>query len=412
MSTIARQIALETLLEWDRSPAFARDIMVRIGAPRISDARDAALTQNLVYTTLRHLSLLDHWITQLCDAPQLDDDVRWILRLGLAQLLILDLAPHAAVNETVKLAPHAGGLVNAVLRRAQRESHPLLEEIPTLPLPVRCSHPEWLVKRWIAQFGEQKATALCEWNQEPAPSYIRINKLHPQPPTEMELRDIRARAARGFFEVPQPPRDWLAEGRCYVQDPSTATSCRLLDPQPGETVLDACAAPGGKTAMLAELMQNQGRIYAADAAAARIPRLQENLRRMRVANARVFEHDWLSEKAPSWGAVRFDRILADVPCSNTGVMRRRIDVRWRLGPRDFPDMAATQSRILRALLPLLKSGGSLVYSTCSLDSEENEQVVEAVLLDTPGFTMTQVRTSLPWRDGVDGAFAACIVRNP
>lgn len=410
--TNSRQLALDALMEWAEGQAFAADIVGRLAKEHQLESRDAALLQNLVFTVLRNQTLLDHWISHLCDSARIEDHVRWIVRLGLAQLLILDLPPYAAVNETVKLAPHAGALVNAILRRAQRESIQLFDEVATLPLHVRFSHPEWLVQRWVHQFGDETTAQLCEWNQQPARGFIRVNRLHPQPLTEYELGQFERTNQKDFYRPDMPPREWLMQGRCYAQDPSTVVACDLLAPQPGEVVLDACAAPGGKTALLAQMMENKGRIIASDSSSRRMPRLQENLRRMKVAIARSFEHDWLHPKGtPPWGAMHFDRILVDAPCSNTGVMRRRIDVRWRLQPAVFPDMASQQLRILDAVLPLLKPGGALVYSTCSIDPEENESAVTDALKQHPSFQLVESKSTLPWRDGVDGSFAAKIVRN-
>lgn len=407
----ARELALDALIEWAEGQAFAADIVIRMAAEHQLDPRDAALLQNLVFTVLRNQTLLDHWISRLSDVARIEEHVRWILRLGLTQLLILDLPPYAAVNETVKLAPHAGALVNAILRRAQRESTQLFDEMAGLPLPVRFSHPDWLVQRWVEQFGHETTAQFCEWNQQPARGFIRVNRLHPQPLTDSDLALYGRTHRPDFYQPDLPPREWLAQGRCYAQDPSTGVACDLLAPQPGEILLDACAAPGGKTAMLAQMMENNGRIVACDSSVRRIPRLQENLRRMKVAIARSFEYDWLHPKGtPPWGAMHFDRILVDAPCSNTGVMRRRIDVRWRLKPAVFPDMATQQSRILDAVLPLLKPGGTLVYSTCSIDPEENESVVDKVLQMHPTFKLEESIATLPWRDGVDGSFAAKIIR--
>ena len=385
--------------------------MDRLATQKRLEHRDAALLQTLVMGVLRNVSLLDHWLDQLSDNKRLEDRVQWILRLGAAQLLILDMAPHAAVNETVELAGPARRLVNAILRRIERERADLLNQIPTLPVDTRYSHPEWLLQRWQAQRSAAEIESWCAWDQQPAPTYIRVNQLHATPLSAEETQSLAPASVPGFFKVPQPPRDWLEQGRCYVQDPSTVAACDLLDPQPGETVLDACAAPGGKTAYLAQKMANQGALTACDVSARRLDRLRTNLRRLAVGNARVMEFDITSDRTPPWGGTRFDRILLDVPCSNTGVMRRRVDVRWRLEGWAFRELAAQQSQILRSALPLLKPGGTLVYSTCSLDQEENEQVIASVLAALPEYSLAGKREISPWADGFDGAFAAKIVRS-
>jgi 16S rRNA (cytosine967-C5)-methyltransferase len=175
-------------------------------------------------------------------------------------------------------------------------------------------------------------------------------------------------------------------------------------------VLDACAAPGGKAAYLAQFMQNQGRLIVCDNVPRRLGRLQENLARLQVGIAECGTVDWTQPLPTAWQGLKFDRILVDAPCSNTGVMRRRVDVRWRLEPGIFAEMAALQTKILTATSALTKPGGALVYSTCSLDREENEDVVTAFLAAHPDFRLVETRASLPWRDGFDGAFAALLVK--
>jgi 16S rRNA (cytosine967-C5)-methyltransferase len=408
----SRQLALHVLLEWERGQTFATDIIDRVAVRHSLERRDTALLQSLVLGVLRNISLLDHWLDQACENKHLEDRIHWLLRLGAAQLLILEIAPHAAVNETVNLADKARGLVNAVLRRLEREKESLLAQAPTLPFYERFTHPDWLVQRWIAQRGQETAVKWCASNQEQAPTYIRINRLHPNPLDPSSIDGLNPTAHPDFYLVEQLPRELIESGLCYVQDPSTVMACNLLAPQPGESVFDACAAPGGKTAYLAQLMRNEGTITACDNAARRLDRLTQNLRRMFITNSRVVEFDVTSQRIPPWGAARFDRILLDVPCSNTGVMRRRVDVRWRLEGWSFRELAHQQRKILSSALPLLKPGGTLVYSTCSLDNEENEQVIESALKCVDGFSLEETRELTLWHDGTDGAFAGRIVRAP
>jgi 16S rRNA (cytosine967-C5)-methyltransferase len=185
-------------------------------------------------------------------------------------------------------------------------------------------------------------------------------------------------------------------------------ACRLLDPQPGEKILDACAAPGGKTAYLAQLMQNRGAILACDREPKRLAVLQENMSRLHVQIVRAVEHDWLQQEAPGEieEAGPFDRILIDAPCTNTGVIRRRVDVRWRLQPNEFDRMQMQQVEIGRGVARLLKPGGILVYSTCSLEHEENESVIDRLVAELPGARVLEMKSLLPFRDNSDGAFVA------
>jgi 16S rRNA (cytosine967-C5)-methyltransferase len=211
-----------------------------------------------------------------------------------------------------------------------------------------------------------------------------------------------------MLRVGHLPAAWLEEGLCYVQDPSTLLACELLDPQPGETVLDACAAPGGKTTYLAELMRNEGRLVACDLYESRVERLRENLQRLGVTNAEPLVHDTMQMGGPLQPAT-FDRVLIDAPCSNTGVLRRRVDVRWRLTEEDFIRMPIQQLALLRRAAQVVKPGGVIVYSTCSVEPEENDHVVEQALAQNPALKLVEVRRKLPFVDQVDGAFAAKFV---
>jgi 16S rRNA (cytosine967-C5)-methyltransferase len=208
-----------------------------------------------------------------------------------------------------------------------------------------------------------------------------------------------------MFHVRSLPGEALDHGLCYAQDPVTLLACDLLGARPGERILDACAAPGGKAAVLAEAMGGEGELVACDSVPARIEVLRANLARLGVPCATVVRHDWAAggETVPEG---TFDRILLDAPCTNSGVLRRRIDARWRLEPSDFTRMAALQETILRALVPLLRPGGVLVYSTCSVDPEENGAVAGKIAGAIPGLELVTEETRLPFRDGTDGAYAA------
>jgi 16S rRNA (cytosine967-C5)-methyltransferase len=186
----------------------------------------------------------------------------------------------------------------------------------------------------------------------------------------------------------------------------------LLDPKPGERILDATAAPGGKTGYIAQLMENLGIIVACDRDRRRIDTLKENMARLGVGIAQILQHDWTGKRVPPeiTSAAPFDRILIDAPCSNTGVMRRRVDVKWRLRPSDFDQMQHLEIEVVRALVPFLKPNGLLVYSTCSLEPEENDNVVRRVLAEKSILRLETEKSSLPFRDGFDGAYAARLIR--
>jgi 16S rRNA (cytosine967-C5)-methyltransferase len=405
----SRSVTLAALEEWRGGRKFADAILGNRLQTADLGATDRAFAIELFYGVLRNLILLDFWIREL-RSGHVDHDSRDLLRLGLYQLFLLQTPEHAAIYETVELAGRRNrALINGVLRSAVRAKAELLQEADVQKLSVRKSHPQFLIDRWIWNFGERETETLCEWNNCPAPIHARINHLKISDQDFLAGGEVeRIATHEDFVRVTTIPSEALAAGYCYIQDPSTALACAVLDPQPGERILDACAAPGGKTGYVAEWMNNSGLILACDRDQSRVETLRGNLERLGVKIARTMRHDWAHQSLI--GETPFDRILIDAPCSNTGVMRRRVDVRWRLTPDDFARMAAEQLRIVRATMPLLKPGGVVVYSTCSLEPEENQAVVEQTLKEFPFLKLIEEKSVLPFRDGFDGAYAAKLIR--
>ncbi|MEM7383912.1 MAG: RsmB/NOP family class I SAM-dependent RNA methyltransferase, partial [Verrucomicrobiota bacterium] len=356
---------------------------------------------------LRERRLLDHWIGLLRDGTT-DDEARRLLQLGLFQLQFCRIPEHALVNETVNLSGRRRTMVNAVLRRAIREKQALDQEVLTISPAVRYSLPDFLFEKWIRQWTATDLEQLCQWNQKPAPVYLRLNDLRPAAAaldlTKLNLRPVHGQD--GFFEASgEVPKELARQGNVYIQDPATRLAVDLLNPKPGETVVDAFASPGGKSAMLASKMKNAGQLLACDRPGKRFERLNHNLKTLGVDCARTLPIDWLKDPAPR---IQADCLLADVPCSNTGVLRRRVDLRWRLSARAMTEFPQRQLAMMQKLAPLLKPEGRLVYSTCSLEPEENEQVVERFLAQHPNFALADTRSSQPHQSGYDGAFAALL----
>ncbi len=406
----ARQIALAALRKWRRERRFADSVISRLFAKAELTVSNRAFALELFYGVLRNLLLLDFWIGCL-RASRIDADLRDLLRLGLYQLLFLKTAEHAAVYETVELAPkRQRAVINGVLRAAARQQDQLRTRGNAQPLFVRTSHPQFLIARWQQHFGAEAANELCRWNNAPPPIYGRINQLKIDRADFLRKYPESPALVRNpaFVEFHAWPTDALNLGRCYIQDPSTAIACELLDPQPGEKILDACAAPGGKTGYIAQLMKNRGAIVACDRDPERLRVLESNITRLGIQIICTFRLDWTQGRIPKeiTSIGPFDRILVDAPCTNTGVMRRRVDVRWRLRPKDFLRMPKQQFEIARAAIRLLKPGGVFVYSTCSLEPEENEELIGRLLNEFPGVRPAREESCLPFRDHFDGAFAA------
>lgn len=417
-----RACALECLHDWENSTTYAHEIFGYQADRYELKPVDRGLAKELLFGTLRHLSFLDKIIDELRKKGSLKMSARCLLRLGVYQIFQTKIADHAAVHETVNLArKHERPLVNAILRNAIRQQENFVGKSKNWTPAERYSHPAFLIERWTAEFGEDTAAALCEWNNTPPPVYARI---HDEEGYHERLNRVQSETVQGtvgdstgyspepvagfpeFIKLPSGPlpTEWIESGTIYIQDPSTSLACWLLAPQPDELILDACAAPGGKTIQLASMAPAGTKIIATDSNPKRIERMEENFSRMQIEGVTTREVDWTRPSQKQLTELpRFDAILLDVPCSNTGVMRRRVDVRWRLRPSDFAELAALQLKILKNTMRVLKPDGRIVYSTCSIDPEENRKLVESC-----GLKIVEIRETVPWKDGVDGAFTVLL----
>ncbi|MBT9448867.1 hypothetical protein ICN84_02130 [Akkermansia glycaniphila] len=404
--TGARQIAAECLSRWSTSHAFAETLVARHTSDAGLGPSDRALVQAIVYGTLRNKTWLEHIIRTLRPSP-LDTPLQILTLVGLSQIFILGQADHIAVSETVKLVPQrVRGVVNGILRNAARRKQELIRERDTLPLPVRYSIPEWLVRRWQATYGEPETAAMLDWNNRPPVLHARSNALRPLdtvPDTLVPLEGIP-----GWYTLTGAiPRAAVENGSLYIADPSTRYCIGLLAPQPGERILDACAAPGGKSAAILSATGGKAILTATDMHEHRLPKLLENLRKQGADHIDIRAHDWTQPCPPEWQQA-YDAVILDVPCSNTGVIRKRIDVPWRLTPEEITRLSDLQHTILTCAAEAVKPGGRIVYSTCSIDPEENRAVIDRYLAEHPDCTLVQDHLALPHREQADGAYAALL----
>ncbi len=402
-----RQTALNCLRSWHAGRSFAETLVDRECSRAALPPADRHLVQALVFSVLRNQTWLDHVIGTLRKG-KLDVEARLILQLGLSQLFLLGMADHAAVYETVNLASvRLRGLVNAILRNALRREKTILEDREKLPLSIHYSTPAWLVQRWTEQIGPQMTRDLLRWNNTTPRLYVRANPLIPMKNIPASLAPLDR--APGWFSVEGLlPLEEIKTGSLYVADPSTRYSIDLLAPQPGEEILDACAAPGGKSAAIIAATGGKARLTATDLHKHRLPILKENLDRQGSPFVRTAQADWSLPCRTEWKG-RFDAVLLDVPCSNTGVIQRRVDVRWRLTPEEIRRLAALQKTILENASRAVKPGGRLVYSTCSIDAEEDGLLVRDFLQNHPEWTLKEEKLILPHEEKSDGAYAALLI---
>ncbi|MHB8846557.1 MAG: 16S rRNA (cytosine(967)-C(5))-methyltransferase RsmB [Nitrospirota bacterium] len=401
-----RELALKVLCEAERGMHADR----MLDQARASfDGRDSGFILELTYGVLRNRSRIDWLLDRFSKQPvsSTDDWTRNILRLGAYQLLFLDRVPaSAAVNTSTELAKLYGkkhGYVNGLLRTLERKKNdlPLPDYADAVKrLATLHSHPEWLVRRWVSRFGADQTEEVLRKNNEDAPLIIRANSLKGTADDLITLLASQGAAARKSrfsptgVEILSSPGittlDAFHEGRFLVQDEAAQLVTLMLDPKPGESVLDACAAPGGKATYLAELMGNIGEVVALESDKKRIDRIRENSSRLGITIVRPKMGD-----AAKYKEGQFDRILIDAPCSGLGVLRRHPDGRWTKTEKAMQERSALQKKILANCAGLLKPGGVLVYATCTTEPEENEEVVRDFLANHPEFTLDDPRPFLP-----------------
>jgi len=444
-----REAALNLLLKSEKS-AVPLDRLMEEALPRFQDQRDRHLLHALVYGVLRNRLRLDILLTHLLhrEPTHLEPELLGLLRIGLFQILEMDRIPHRAVVHTaVELTrkrgfPWAAGLVNAVLRRAIREAE-TLEPPPTQSdsarsLAIRHSFPQWLIETWMKRLGPESTRSLCEAFNRIPPLVLRTNTLNT---TRSALLKALEEAADRIEETPFSPDGirlihphvpvfelpGFVEGHFQVQDEAAQLIGLLVDARAGMSVLDACAGRGGKTGHIAQTMQNRGRMLAVDVSGEKLAVLEQEMKRLGVSIVETRICDWQIERLSDTARL-FDRILLDAPCSGLGVLGRHPDIRWRADRRELKPFTERQIVLIENTISLLKPDGHLVYAVCSMEPEETDCVIDAVLQRNPGIRRIETLRNLsktplapfwkqgafrtsPHVDGMDGFFACMLTRD-
>lgn len=429
-----REAALVTLFQVWEEGGYATLVLQKNLQNAGLEEMDRRFATELVNGAVKAKGTLDFLVQQLVNRPlqKLEPIVRYILHLGLYQIFYLERIPDsAACNESVKLAKkysHKGSdkFVNGVLRNSVRQKEALWEKVQSDPALKYC-HPQWLIERWTALLGSEETLALCEWNNYPA--YLSL-RLQPTATTrDAFLQDLREMGAEAEVSA------WCPDGviiirspgvtallakfphSFYIQDESSMLPAQVLQPRPGEKVLDMCAAPGGKTAHMTALMEDKGEIVACDIYPHKLKLIQENAARLELKMIQTVLQDGAKFRS-DWGN-RFDRVLVDAPCSGLGVLRRRAEARWTKTPESLASFPALQKAILDNGARYVKPGGFLLYSTCTIEPAENQLQIADFLKRHPDWQLAgfpHPRTGervkelqlYPQRDGIDGFYLALL----
>ncbi|MCS7264706.1 MAG: 16S rRNA (cytosine(967)-C(5))-methyltransferase RsmB [Armatimonadetes bacterium] len=410
----ARKLALMVLVEVERKGAYVnlslREQMSRkFLKPKLRD-----MSTGLAMGVVKMRLYLDHIIRNFCKYPlnELSAFTRNILRMAAYELIFFNHSAPIVGNEYVKLAKrfeHKGiaALVNAIVRvmaeEWQKVPIPSLDENPVEHISITTSHPQWMVSRWVKFWGIDETLALCQANNEPPPLCIRVNMKYTDRDLVAEMLKFRCKKVEPSPFVPECLRieaktdvtslPGFTSGLFTIQDEGAMVISYLLDPKPGEVIIDACAAPGGKATHIAELTKDEAEVIAIDLHPSRLKLVEENAQRLKLLKIKPLLGDW-NELARQF--INFaDKVLLDVPCSGTGTLRRKVDARWRKSEEVVKELTEIQMRLLESSAPVVKKGGVIVYSTCSLEPEEDEELIKAFLERHQEFVLEDPRLFLP-----------------
>ncbi len=439
----ARGVAVKILNRIDRTDAYLDKLLNAEMSTVELSGQDKALLFEIVHGVVRWMGRLDWVLTGFYKGQfsKAIPNVKNALRVALYQILFLDKIPeHAAVNEAVELIKKLQGqksadLTNAILRNIIRTKnairYPDPEEDLVGYLAAYYSHPSWMIKRWLERFNREDLEALLTSNNERANLTLRANTLKISSDDfeklllSVNLKFIRGKFNNLFFKLQNLSNitqwKYFFEGYFNIQDESTGLACLLLDPKPGMRVLDMCAAPGGKTAFIADMMKDTGEIIALDRYESRLRIVEVNFNRLGLKSAKIFAMDALQYQDEN----KFDRVLVDVPCSGTGTLAKKPDIKWKKDLQDLKKLLPLQSALLNKAASLVKDDGVIVYSTCSIEKEENYDIVKSFLENHPEFKLTRADNvfsgnvidengciqTYPHLHQMDGAFAAKLVKS-
>lgn len=424
----SRKIALQIVVQINEEGAYANLALDKalLAYPDL-DRRDKGLITEIVYGSVKYRGRLDYILNQYAQTKvnKMNVWVRNILRTALYQMLFLDKIPvSAAVDEAVNLAKEkapkgSDKFVNGVLRNIERNreklTYPHKGKQPVQYLSVWYSFPQWIIERLVKQYGVKQAEQLCQYFNEPAPLWIRTNTLKinraelQQQLNDLDLAVIISENCEEGLKFTQGVNlhqlELFQKGYFTVQDESSMLVAGTASPKPHQKVLDVCSAPGGKTTHMAQMMQNTGEIIACDIHEHRLMLIKENCERLGITNVQTKLQDGLLLHE-SFAAESFDVVLVDAPCSGLGVLGRRPDSRWTKRAGDIQELSAIQKGILAKAAPLVKQGGTLVYSTCTIVAEENQQQVAAFLAEHSEYSLETEKQYLPFVDNMDGFYIA------